>query len=122
MTALLPPGFASLEPFASDWAGESAAMRAGIRDHAGGEELKAFYDAVQPLVGTALASLDARPLAEQDEREVRLMRLLLTFAHVAMAVEVQREDEQVHARLRRHLSILHAPADARPRRREVGGR
>jgi hypothetical protein len=122
MTALLPPGFAALEPFASGWAGESAAMRACIRDQAGVEELNAFYEAVQPLVGTALASLDTRPLAEQDEREMRLMRLLLTFAHVAMAVEVQREDEQVHAGLRAHLSILHAPADAPFRRREVAGR
>ena len=34
-----------------------------------------------------------------------------TFAHVAMAVEVQREDEAAHAKLRKNIQITRAPAD-----------
>jgi hypothetical protein len=111
MNALLPPAFAALEPFTAHWAGASAADRAGLRDDADLSTMHAFHAATQPLLDAALAHLDARPLAQHDERERRLMRLMLSFAHVALAVEVQREEEPMHRRLRAPLVIRRAPAD-----------
>lgn len=111
MTALLPPNFAALEAYAPHWAGADAAARAAIRDDADFVAMEQFHAAVQPLLDDALAYLDARPLADHDERDARLMRLLLTFAHVALAVEVQREDEGMHRELRATLPIHRAPAD-----------
>ncbi|MET0240622.1 MAG: hypothetical protein ABW184_12080 [Sphingobium sp.] len=111
MSTLLPTEFAALEPFAVQWDGETAAARASLRDMADAVMATAFHAAVQPLVNPALAFLDATPLAEHDDQQRRLLRLLLAFAHVAMAVEVQQEDEPDHARLRKHMRITSAPAD-----------
>jgi hypothetical protein len=111
MSGLLPEGFAELEPFAVHWAGETASARAHLRDGALFAEAEAFYAAVQPLVAPALSCLDAKALKDHDDREQRLMRLILAFAHVALAIEVQGKDEQVHSKLREHMRITRAPAD-----------
>lgn len=114
MNELLPEGFAALEPFVTRWVGETAAARAQLRDSASITEAEAFYAAAQPLVESALASLDAKPLANLDDKEQRLMRLLLAFAHIAMAIEVQGKDEPAHSKLRPHMRITRAAADFSP--------
>jgi hypothetical protein len=111
MSGLLPEGFAELEPFAAHWAGETASARAHLRDSASFAEAEAFYAAAQPLVEPGLACLDAKALKDHDDREQRLMRLILAFAHVAMAIEMQGKDEHVHSKLREHMRITRAPAD-----------
>lgn len=111
MSQALPGQFAALEPFVAQWAQESAAARAQMRDAASPEEAQAFYAAAQPLLEPALAYLDAKPLAEHDASEQRLMCLLLAFAHVAMAIEVQGDAEAEHAKLRGHMRITRSPAD-----------
>lgn len=107
----LPTGFEALEPFADRWAGETAAARAGLRDAWPDVERDAFHAACRPLVEPALVRLDAKPLAEHDAADRRLMRLLLTFAHVSLAVEVQRDEEVKHNPLRHSMRITRAPAD-----------
>ena len=111
MSGLLPEGFAALESFASYWAGDTAAARAQLRDNSSATEAAEFYAAAQPLVEPALVYLDAQPLATHDEAQQRLMRIMLTFAHVAMGVEVQGSDEAAHSLLRPHLHITRSPAD-----------
>jgi hypothetical protein len=113
VSGLLPDGFSALEPFAERWAGETAAVRAHLRDSASFADASAFYAAAQPLVQTALARLDATPLLDHGERGQRLMRLVLAFAHVSLAIEVQDRDESEHAKLRRHMPITRVPADWR---------
>ncbi len=112
MNRLLPEGFAELEEFAPHWAGDSAGARAHLRDSATPAAALAFYVAMQPVLEAALAFLDRKPLAEHDDGEQRLMRLLLSYAHVAMGVEVQGDDEPAHSRLRQHMRLTRAPADA----------
>ena len=107
----LPQGFTALEAFAGRWSGDTAAVRAHLRDAASLEDAVAFYEAAQPLVEAALARLDAKPLADHDEGERRLMRMRLTFAHVSLAIEVQGKDESAHGQLRQHMRITRAPAD-----------
>ena len=107
----LPAGFEALAPFVAFWAVNSAAERAHCRDSSDEASRLAFYSAAIELAPKALAELDAKPLNQFDEKEQRLMLLLLSFAHVSMAVELQREDEPGHARHRAHMRITRAPAD-----------
>lgn len=107
----LPPDFAALAPFVEFWAADTAAERAHCRDISDDAGRTAFYNAAVDLVPQALAYLDARPLNQLDGSEQRLMKLVLSFAHVALAVELHREEESKHARARPYMRITRAPAD-----------
>jgi len=111
METSLPAGFETLTSFVGFWAVDSAAGRAHCRDISDDASRVAFYNAAKDLVPKALAYLDAKPLSQFDENEQRLMKLILSFAHASMAVELQREEEPKHARDRPYLRITRAPAD-----------
>jgi hypothetical protein len=111
MQTQLPEGFEALEPFVADWAIKGAANRARRRLDSEEAERVAFFDAAKPLLEPALARLDQTPLDRFDEREKRLMDLMLTFAHVALAVEIQGDDEPKHAKDARFMNITRAPSD-----------
>ncbi len=108
---LLPADFAALASFVDFWAANTAADRAHCRDISDEAGRAAFYNVAVALVPQALAYLDARPLNELDDSEQRLMKLVLSFAHVALAVELHREEELKHARNRPYMRITRAPAD-----------
>jgi len=110
--SMLPDGFAALEPFAERWSVDNAAARDRRRSDSGEEERQAFFAAATPMLDKALEQLDAKPLAEHDERERRLMHMMLTLAHIASAVESQGPDEAKHAVHRSAMRIMRAPADA----------
>ena len=112
MTALLPDGFAALEPFVAAFAQPSAALRDAVRTEAPVETRAAFFATMAPLLARALAHLNATALAAHAPEQHRLMLLALTFAHVANAEDVQGPDEARHAINRRRLPITAAPADA----------
>jgi hypothetical protein len=112
MSALLPAGFEALESFVDPWAGASAPMRDELRTFQDAAARQAFHDAMTPLLVPALDRLDQTALAEHDAAETRLMQLTLSYAHVAMAIEVQGPDEEKHGRSRQRLPISRAPADA----------
>ena len=112
MANTLPAGFEALEPFVERFAVSGTANRAACRSGTSEEERKAFFEAARDLVAPALDLLDRKPLDQFDEREQRLMDLALTFAHIALAVEVQGPDEARHAQFRQHMRITRSPADA----------
>lgn len=114
---LLPDGFADLEPFVSLWAVDGANNRACARDLSTEAERNAFYAVASAALAPALARLDEKSIAEFGEAEQRLMNLMLSLAHVALAVESQGDAEPAHAKARKHLPITRAPADAPIRRR-----
>lgn len=107
----LPAGFEALEPFVATWAADSAAARDGLRTHQSPEARQAFYSAMNPLLISALDRLDSVPLPSHSASETTLMHLTLSYAHVALAVEVQGPDEAKHAVNRQRLPISRAPAD-----------
>lgn len=107
----LPEGFEALTPFVDFWAANSAAERADCRQRSDEESRQAFYAVARPLVPVALDYLDSKPLSALNDSEQRLMLLLLSFAHLAMAVELHKEEEPKHARDRHFLRIMRAPAD-----------
>lgn len=108
----LPAGFEALEPFVDAWAVAGAANRARLRTMSSEVDRAAFYNAARDLVAPALAHLDRKPLDGLDDREKRLMNLLLSLCHVALAVEAQGPDEVRHGRMRAHMKITRATADA----------
>jgi hypothetical protein len=109
--SLLPTGFAALEPFVSLWAVAGSANRAALRGTSSLDARAAFFDAASPLLTAALDHLDRKPLAAHDPGEQRLMNLMLSLAHVALAVEVQAEDEARHRASRDAMIITLSPAD-----------
>jgi hypothetical protein len=112
MATMLPQGFEQLEPFVDRFAVAGTANRARLRSESGEAERAAFVEAARDLVAPALDLLDQKPLADLDEAERRLLDLALTFAHMALAVEVQGADEARHAQMRDHMRITRSPADA----------
>lgn len=107
----LPAGFEPLEPFVDVWAIDNAAGRAQMRLDQGEAGCRAFYEAARDLVAPALERLDAKPLAEFDDAEQRLMNLTLSFAHASLVAEVQRDAEARHAVDVPYLKITRTPAD-----------
>jgi hypothetical protein len=109
--SLLPAGFETLEPFVAQWVVDGSANRAGLRGSSTPEERQAFFDATVPLLQPALELLDKKVFADHDAAEQRLMNLTLSFAHVALAIEVQQEDEAKHTPNRDAMAITRATAD-----------
>lgn len=112
--SILPQEFASLEPFAERWAVRGTANRAALRTSATAEQRDAFFAAAAPLLDRALDYLDSRPLRELTEGEMRLMDLMLSLAHVALAVEIQGPDETKSAQWRNRMRITRSSADREP--------
>ena len=107
----LPEGFEALSPFVECWSADSAAGRADCRQRSDEAGRQAFYAIASPLIPGALDYLDSKPLKELNDAEQRLMDLVLSFAHLAMAVELHKDQEAKHARDRHFLRITRAPAD-----------
>lgn len=108
----LPRGFEPLEPFVDRWAITGSANRAAGRDNSTAEERAAFYQAATPLLVPALDLLDQKPIDQFDDAERTLQDMMLSLAHVALAVEVQAGDEARHMIVRKAMRIIRTPADA----------
>jgi hypothetical protein len=112
MATMLPAGFETLEPFVARFAVSGTANRAALRGDTTREEREAFHAAAKDLIGPALDLLDKKPLDRLDPGEQRLLELTLSFAHIALAVEIQGPDEERHAELRAYMRITRSTADA----------
>jgi hypothetical protein len=87
MSDALPMGFEQLEPFLGLALGTERERHAAI-SAAAMAEVKAFYDAMLPVLPEALDHLNTFPLAALPERERSLLNLCLAMAEAAMAVEM----------------------------------
>ncbi len=112
MSNALPAGFGSLEQFVTRFALSGTANRAKLRGDATPAERQSFYAAAKDLIAPALDLLDKKKVNELDDAEQRLMNLCLSFAHIALAIEIQGPDEARHAALRQHMRITRSTADA----------
>lgn len=109
--SILPPGFEALTPFVEQWAAPTLSERDNARLDSTPAERKAFYDAAGAIAPQALDYLNARALGGFDAAERRLMNMVLSLAHVALAVELQGDDEHIHARGARGMPITRGHAD-----------
>ena len=107
----LPAGFEALEPFVSAWAIEGACNRLKARLASNAPDRTAFFNVARELLAPALDYLDTKPLSGFSDQDKRLMQLMLSMAHVSLAVEIQGEAEPRHAEGARHMTITRAPAD-----------
>lgn len=88
MTATnLPHGFEALEPFAADWVLPDAAARMARRQAGDMAQIRQFYDAILPLGEAALDYLRQFQLGELPPEAERLLKLMLSLAEIAPAVE-----------------------------------
>lgn len=111
VTLQLPAGFEALEPFVDAWAIHGSANRMQKRLDSSMDDMKRFFEAAFPLAESALAYLDQKPVKELDAPEQNLMNMILSLAHVSLAVEVQGPDEPHHAKWARFIRITQAVAD-----------
>lgn len=107
----LPVGFEALQPFVRAWAIDGAHNRLLARLRSEEAERVAFFNVAREALAPALDYLDTKPLAEFSEPDKRLMSLLLSMAHISLAVEIQGTDEPGHAESARHMTITQATAD-----------
>ncbi len=91
MTAVLPAGFADLEPFAADWSRRTEAERYAQRLDSSMAELQAFYDVAFPRLPDAMAHLDQYELSALPEDATRLLWLCYSLVNVSFPVEVWRQ-------------------------------
>lgn len=111
VTLRLPAGFEALEPFVDTWAIDGAANRMQQRLDSSMEDMKSFFETAFPLAESALTYLDQKPVKELDPHEQTLMNMILSLAHVSLAVEIQGPDEPHHAKWARFIRITQAVAD-----------
>lgn len=107
----LPADFSALEPFVETWALSGSANRGARRSQSTPEQREAFFAAASPLLDAALEHLDGRSLNALAPAEQRLMDLMLSLAHVALAVEIQGPDETKSAPWRDRMRIDRSSAD-----------
>jgi hypothetical protein len=111
---LLPAGFERLEPFVDAWAVEGSDARKRRRIASTEPERLEFYDVMVEEVERALEYLDQYPIDALDAEQQRLMNMVLTLGHIALAVEKQGASEAYHALSHAHFTITRATEDARP--------
>jgi hypothetical protein len=83
----LPAGFQSLERFLAEWVLPDAAARVAKRQRSTIEEIRELYDAVLPLGEKALDYLRRFELGALPPEGERLLKLMLSLAEIAPAVE-----------------------------------
>jgi hypothetical protein len=89
--AMLPGEFSDLEPFAEKWCLATERERYAERLSSSMDELQAFYDAVFPRVGEAMAFCDEFPLHEMPDGALNLLRMLYSFVIASFSVELWRQ-------------------------------
>lgn len=85
--SLLPSGFEALEPFVADWVLADAVARMAKRQASTIEDIRRFYDAIIPLGEKALDHLRQYQLGALPPEGERLLKLMLSLAEIAPAVE-----------------------------------
>jgi hypothetical protein len=89
--SLLPPEFADLEPWASEWCLDSEPERYAKRLASSMDEIQAFYDAVFPRAEAAMQYLDELPLDDLPEDANRLLKLLYSLVLMSFPVEIWKQ-------------------------------
>lgn len=86
MSAHLPEGFGTLEPYLG-WALETELERASRRAASDFADVKAFHEAVFPLAPSALELLNSHRVDDLEGPIRTLFLLMLSFTEAAFAVE-----------------------------------
>lgn len=83
----LPPGFDSLDAFVDDWVLPDSAARSRYRQASSIGHIREFYDAMLPIAEKAIDHLRDVPLGAMPASSERLLKLMLSLAEIAPAIE-----------------------------------
>jgi len=97
MTAMLPPPFAALEPFAPTWCLATESERWRRRHVSTMADLSAFYDAVFPRLEEAIEFCNQFPLDDLPPDVTNLLQLIHSLVMVSMAVEIFGQPKTIDA-------------------------
>ncbi len=111
--ATLPAQFAALEPHAEYWAAPSLSLRDTRRLESSPQQRMAFYNAVKDIAPAMLEYLDGKPFNTYDEADHRLMDLVSSLIHLSLAVEVEGNEEHLHAEGAWKMPIVRERASSR---------
>ena len=110
----LPAKYRSLEVYAREWILPTQTARQAKRLASPFADLRAFYDAMTPLMPNILAEFENRPLAELSAEENNLLQLSYALAMVAPAVEFFGQPAVVCGFDARKFLPTHEPVANRP--------
>ena len=108
----LPEPFSDLESLVPEWSIDGSAARAAKRDSSSAAQHQELFTALNSRLSEALEYLDQTGLPNFTKADQNLMNLLLSYAHVSLAIEVQGEDEAKLAQWRPRMKLTLTPADA----------
>ena len=93
----LPSQFASLQPFAEAWSLATREERYHKRLNSSFEDIKAFYEAVLPLLDAMVEHLNQHPIKDLAQEEKNLLRVAFSAIEISRSVEVwDAPDNNVH--------------------------
>lgn len=92
---VLPDQFRELEVFAPAWTLATETERNRKRLSSPMEELQAFYDVMLPRIEAIFEYLNQFPLDKMPENARKLFYLALSFAEIALAVELFKQPSVV---------------------------
>jgi hypothetical protein len=87
MTATLPKDFSVLQPFVQKWALPTEYERGVERRRSTPTELKAFYDAILPLVPQILKRADKYPIGKIEGVDRDLFYMAMSLVEIAPHIE-----------------------------------
>ena len=107
----LPAGFEDLEPFVATWALPATADRVAQRGRTTLAEKRAFYQVAGARLANALHHLDALDCKQLDGPDRRLFELVLSVAHISLAVERQKEADEALTLARALITVGKSVSD-----------
>lgn len=102
----LPIGFECLDPFVAYWAADTLGERDQRRLYSSSAQREAFYTSAKPIAAKAMDYLDTKSVQKLVPSDQNLMNLMLSLIHVTLAVELQKEDEHIHAEGAKLMPII----------------
>jgi hypothetical protein len=88
MSTSLPAAFASLEPFAAEWAMATQNGRQAKRLASSAADLRKFYDAMLPHIEAVLDLADTFPVGQMSAQVEQLFFMALMLAEISPNVEL----------------------------------
>ncbi len=88
MSNSLPQQFADLAPFADKWAIDTEQARRVERMNTSQSDLMTFYQAMKPVLDSAVQYLNQFDLNQMAPPEKRLLQMSLSLVEISVAIEL----------------------------------
>jgi hypothetical protein len=103
---VLPSGFEALAKYVPRWCAETTQERWNQRATSSMAEILEFYEDMLSYAESALKLLDLRSIGALRDEESRLLRLLLSLASCAMAVELHHSPRALYSPFPHGVTVI----------------